>query len=124
MVGLRTPTRKLHFRYVVGGPALLPLSGPSQSVCLGAFSLPRPRRSLFIIRSACRDVPVAINNYTTESHSLQNGRTTHWYPHPSNTTHNHADTDIIVLDGGTGFLKVGYAAQVCPSRRPCITTSR
>lgn len=26
----------------------------------------------------------------------------------------HADIILIVLDGGTGFLKVGYAAQVCP----------
>lgn len=77
-----------------------------------------PRRSLSILDSVCRDVLLSHQplHPTSLRYSTRNGRATHWYSHPSKPVHFHADTDPIVLDGGTGFLKVGYAAQVCLSR--------
>ena len=45
--------------------------------------------------------------------SDHDGRAAHWYALERPGNMRYADPLPLVLDGGTGFLKVGYAAQVC-----------
>ena len=71
-------------------------------------------------QSRTRPVPVQIHSSLSLDHELARPRTdprpqhdggTHWYAPPYTIVL--LLTPSPVLDGGTGFLKVGYAGQVC-----------